>query len=408
VEQNLTASSKPGIAETTSRVWDVIVIGAGPAGAVAARQLALQGLQTLLVERQSWPRIKVCGGCLNGHTLSILKSIGLEQVLEHSHAAPLTQMIVQARQRRAEINLPTGVAVNRAEFDAALVEAAVQAGVSFLPATKATVAVQTKASDLRQVTLSSNNQCGQLATARVVIAADGLGHPSLKSLPEFSCRVAEGSRLGLSATVEQLPLSYRAGAIYMAISRFGYVGLVRTKDGRGNLAAALDLTAMKSAVDPAQVVRSILQDAGLPAPMLPESTGWRGTIPLTRQTNRLSSHRVLLLGDAAGYAEPFTGEGVGWALGSAVAATPVVASNLDRWNPESVYEWEIAQKQKMQRGQTVCRALAYLLRRPTVVHLALGALRAIPSLASPLLRQVHQSNPNFGPPLTRLTATRLT
>ncbi len=103
-------------------------------------------------------------------------------------------------------------------------------------------------------------------------------------------------------------------------------------DGRGNLAAAIDLSALKSAADPAQVVHSILEDAGLPPPTFSRCDAWRGTIPLMRQTNRLSSHRVLLLGDAAGYAEPFTGEGIGWALSSAIAVTPVVTSNLERWN----------------------------------------------------------------------------
>lgn len=107
------------MAETTGRIWDVIVIGAGPAGAVTARQLALQGLQTLLVERQTWPRNKVCGGCLNGHALSVLRAIGLERTLNDSRAAPLTRLIMHAQKKSAEVNLPGGVAVNRLEFDSA-------------------------------------------------------------------------------------------------------------------------------------------------------------------------------------------------------------------------------------------------------------------------------------------------
>ena len=390
VEKTLTATKKTALAETSKRMWDVIVIGAGPAGAVAARQLALRGLQTLLVERQTWPRNKVCGGCLNGRALSVLKAIGLERTLNDSHAAPLTRLILQARNKSAEVNLPGGVAVNRLEFDAALVKIAIDAGVKFLPATQAAIAPRNEATDIRRVTLTPNNQCGALTTARVVIAADGLGHPSLKALPEFSCQIDEGARVGLAIILEQLPAVYRSAAIYMAISRSGYVGLVRTMDGRGNLAAAIDLSAMKSAADPAQVVRSILEDAGLPPPTFSGCEVWRGTIPLMRQTNRLSAHRVLLLGDAAGYAEPFTGEGIGWALSSAVAITPVVTSNLDRWNTESIEEWETLQKRQMLRGQAVCRALAYSLRRPTVVRIAIRALRTIPSLARPLVRQVYR------------------
>ena len=371
VEKTLTNFDALTKAESTGRIWDAIVIGAGPAGAVAARQLALRGLQILLVERQAWPRIKVCGGCLNGRALSAIKSIGLERVLDDSHAAPITRLIVQARRRSAEVNLPGGLAVNRSQFDAALVDAAIDAGAKFLPATKATVVPQIESSEFRQVTLTRNGDQSQSATARIIVAADGLGHPSLKALPEFACRVANGARIGLSLIVEEMPPSYRAGAIYMAVSRIGYVGMVRTMDGRGNLAAAIDPCAMKSAEHPSQLVRLILEEVGLPSPPFSGRDGWRGTIPLMRKTNRLSSHRVLLLGDAAGYAEPFTGEGIGWAISSALSTTPVVISNLERWDETSVDEWEIAQQRQTLRGQLICRALAQLLRRPTVVRLRL-------------------------------------
>ncbi len=163
-------------------------------------------------------------------------------------------------------------------------------------------------------------------------------------------------------------------AIYMAISRFGYVGLVRTMDGRGNLAAAIDLRKLKSVADPAQVVHSILEDAGLPSPTLSESDVWRGTIPLMRHTNRLSTHRVLLLGDAAGYAEPFTGEGIGWALNSAVAVTPVVTSNL--YGGMQIQ----STNGRLPKGGNAARTsrlsgFGVLIRRPTVVRLALGPVQ---------------------------------
>src|ERR1700733_11058975 len=62
--------------------WDVAVIGAGPTGALAARQLALRGLRTLLLDRSSFPREKVCGGCISCLGRRLLESVELAQLLE--------------------------------------------------------------------------------------------------------------------------------------------------------------------------------------------------------------------------------------------------------------------------------------------------------------------------------------
>ena len=59
--------------------WDVIVIGAGPAGALAAREAARRQLKTLLVDRKTFPRTKVCGSCLSRRALSVLEHAGLSR-----------------------------------------------------------------------------------------------------------------------------------------------------------------------------------------------------------------------------------------------------------------------------------------------------------------------------------------
>ena len=64
-------------ADVSAHVWEAVVIGAGPAGAVAARELAHQGLSVLLVDKARFPRRKVCGGCLNAAVLMLLEQIGL-------------------------------------------------------------------------------------------------------------------------------------------------------------------------------------------------------------------------------------------------------------------------------------------------------------------------------------------
>ena len=378
--------------EAISRTWDVIVVGAGPAGAVVARELAMQGVVTLLVERHAWPRQKVCGGCLNRRAVLLLQAVGLESVLNASHGIPLTQLTMQAGRRRASVPLTGGMAIDRSAFDFELVNAAACAGAKFLPATKAIVeqvsSHESRSSDVRRVLLSSHGHRNAFATARVVVAADGLGHPSLKRLPEFACRVAEGARVGLSLAIDQMPASYRAGVVYMAISRFGYVGLVRTRGDRGNLAAAIDSSALRSMANPVNAVSAILSDAGFALPDLTTSERWHGTLPLTRHSNRLSAERILLLGDAAGYVEPFTGEGISWALASAAMAAPWIVRNLDHWDARSIGDWENSQRRQMLRGQIMCRLLAGLTRKPLAVRMALAALAVVPSSARSIVQHV--------------------
>ena len=109
-----------------------------------------------------------------------------------------------------------------------------------------------------------------------------------------------------------------------------------------------------------------------------------------RQTNRLSAQRVFLLGDAAGYAEPFTGEGIGWALSSAVAITPVVTGNLDRWNTESIENGKRCKSGKCCGGKrSVGRWRIHFAGRRRFV-LQFVRCRTIPLLARPLVRQVYQ------------------
>ena len=61
--------------------------------------------------------------------------------------------------------------------------------------------------------------------------------------------------------------------------------------------------------------------------------GWKGTPELTRRPVRLGAERLFAVGDAGGYVEPFTGEGVLWALSGARALAPLVARVAERWDP---------------------------------------------------------------------------
>ena len=119
----------------------------------------------------------------------------------------------------------------------------------------------------------------------------------------------------------------------MAVGEEGYVGMVKVEDGSLNVAAALSTDAMRAAESPGLLVNSLIRAGGWPG--LPESPldGWKGTPELTRRPARPGAERLFAIGDAAGYVEPFTGEGMFWALSGARALAPLVARSVDGWDP---------------------------------------------------------------------------
>ena len=97
---------------------------------------------------------------------------------------------------------------------------------------------------------------------------------------------------------------------------------------------------------------------------------------------------MLVLGDACGYVEPFTGEGLAWALCGALAVAPLAARAARRWEPALLPAWEREWRRVVARRQVTCRAVAKLLRHPRLVSLALRALAARPGLAAPVLARL--------------------
>ena len=181
--------------------------------------------------------------------------------------------------------------------------------------------------------------------------------------------------------------SYEPGVIYMACGEEGYVGQTVVEDGRMDIAAALDPLAVKRAGGIGELAAMILQRAGFPSyPNLP-GLSWRGTPHLTRQAPRLGGERLFVLGDAAGYIEPFTGEGMAWALAGAGLVAPLVLRGVrNGWDPELLVRWRGAYHRKVSRRQIICRITADLLRRPIATRVMVRSLSLAPWLSVPLFR----------------------
>jgi flavin-dependent dehydrogenase len=386
-----------------SRCRDVIVIGAGPAGAVIARALAAGGAEVLLVDRHSFPRHKVCGGCLGAKTLGLLDAIGLGRLPGDLGAVPLERFELRGWNRGLDLPLPGGAAVSRYALDASLVDAAVAAGADFRPGAVAELRAGDPAGGSRRGVLRCRGEVIEVE-AKVVVAACGLGSPLAGRRQSAGRRAAAsterprrvaGARIGVARIVSGAPRSYRPGTVYMAVGTGGYVGCVRLEDGRLNVAAALDQSFVRE-VGPAAACRRILAEAGFPRIAGVVSGSWSGTPPLGSRPSRVAGERLFLLGDAAGYAEPFTGEGIGWALAAALSLEPLVREAVSAWKPALAGEWERRHRRQAATWQRACRALGWLLRRPPAARLALTAVAAWPRLGVPLVNRL-QAGPAADP-----------
>jgi flavin-dependent dehydrogenase len=300
----------------------------------------------------------------------------------------------------ARLPLPKGMALSRQVFDAALVEAAIDAGARFLPQTRGEwvgfeddVRLMAYQADQNLEVRLSRNHGEIIAQTRFAVAADGLGGTFLDHvLP------VPGSRIGAGLVTGDVPAYYEPGTIYMACGRHGYLGLVRLEDGRLDLAAALDAMWVREAGGPGAAADALLESVGWQAPVDLARQPWRGTSALTRTAPEVASAaRVFRIGDAAGYVEPFTGEGMAWALAAAVAVAPLAERAAVEWQPSLERQWEHTYRRIVRRRQWTCRAAAAVLRRPWLTRACVAALAHWPGLAGPIVYHLNYRTARSAP-----------
>ena len=401
----------------TFQTWDAIVIGAGPAGSMAAAQLARDHKKVLLVDKSYFPRAKVCGCCLNEGAADALQEAGLSEVLRLAGAIPLKDISILEGSDSVRIPLKGGYVLSRERFDAELIKSAISRGVQFLPGYAAKVlSLHPNVANVRiaqsDVTLEYK--------AKVVVIADGLNGHSLDHLAHFSSDVIPSSRFGAGAILSSNtlitpttvslnstdlgppPMSSMltprnsstqnlldTGRIYMCCDTSGYVGLVLLEDGRIDVAAALDRDFSRAKNGPGRAAAAIMEACGMPVPAGLDQAHWMGTDSLTRSRKFVSGTRLFIVGDACGYAEPFTGEGMAWALWSALAASRIASRAIVKWNDRMIEEWQNTHNEFIRRRHQRSSVIASALRNTAVRRAAVRMLSSLPGLAKPIVSQIN-------------------
>jgi len=364
--------------------WDAIVIGAGPAGSLAALQIARSFERVLLIEKAHFPRYKVCGCCLNFASTDALREAGLD--IDTIGGVSLESIDLYDGGKSSSVPLEGSIAVSREYFDFWLVNSAVNEGVNFLHRHTATVTGSSEESASVRVVDEQKNEANLVT--KLVIVADGLSGHSLDLLPEFKVSVLEGSRFGAGCILPSAAGVCEPGRIYMCCDDKAYVGMVALENGSLDIAAAFDRNYSRKNEGPAEAARKIILNAGFSLPPGYSQATWTGTNMLTRRRNAIAGTRIFVIGDACGYAEPFTGEGIAWALWSANAVSRLALEAVKQWRPGLISEWNLAYSKLFDHRLLRSRVIAGSLRNTIVRRAAVAFISGFPALARPFIHQL--------------------
>ncbi|WP_296457101.1 NAD(P)/FAD-dependent oxidoreductase [Rubinisphaera sp.] len=373
------------ISKTTAatQLWDAVVIGGGPAGATSAFLLAHQGFKVLIVEKKTFPRAKVCGCCLSGRAVRQLEHLGLSDVL--SRAIPLKSFVLKSAEKFVQLPTDGGVVLSRSELDYNLLQKAVAAGANLIQGSMAHLGQMSDQS--RIIKLQSPEETVSLE-AKLVLCCCGLGEIPHDSDEEFPSVIKRNSKIGVAAVVDSGNW-IESQTIEMIVDHSGYVGLVQLEDGKLNLAAALNRAMIKQAGGVTQVICGMLERTGFDSRLKLIDPQWQGTLPMTRQMRCPASPRTFLLGDAAGYVEPFTGEGMAWAFESAELVQSLAGQAIHNWQPQLVQDWNFHYQKLVRKRQFTCKFLKRMLDTPWLIQPAIHLLNIAPQISRPFIRSIH-------------------
>ncbi len=370
--------------DSSAPVHDVLIVGGGPAGATCAAFCARAGLRVTVVERAVFPRDKVCGDCLNPDCWPTFARLGVaDAVRALPHVALRAVEFVGLRGRPIRLGLPDDpargeIAVKRRDLDALLLDHAAALGATVHQG-RAVSGLRSRTDDY-ELTMAGSTETH---AGRFLVAADGRNSLAARLaglLPNAASERDPQGRIGLQAHVP-CPAGFGAH-VQMRWFVDGYGGLCPVGNGELNISLA---------APPRALVR--LKRWAHAEFSLAETQGWRTIAPL----DRLPAPQVTspdggayLVGDAARVVEPFTGEGIYYALrsGELAAAAIIRAARGEADKRTSAAEYSQAHA-AMYRGRLWVNRLARTAgRHPRAASWALEVLRWQPGLLRYLTAKV--------------------
>jgi len=352
---------------------DVLVVGAGPAGASAALTARARGLDVLLVDKAAFPRDKTCGDGLTASALRLLEGLGVDAPALPGYERVQETVLVSPSGRQVDLPLPGvgdhSAVVPRAELDAALVRHVRASGIEFREATPITRLNEN--GDMMRAELGDDTS----VAADFVVAADG-HWSAVRRLREAS----DGPDLGTWHAVRQYFRGVTDRRQWVLFERDllpGYAWVFPLAGGRANVGFGIlradHSGAGRSGKDLATLWRDVVERPSVRAVLgpaaEPEGPHRAWPIPASYDESRLTDGRVLYTGDAAAVVDPMTGEGIAQALETGALAIEAVVHGRE---PAAV-----AARYRRAVHRSVGRDLRFASALQRVLRSSLGARAAI-------------------------------
>ena len=316
--------------------YDVLVAGAGPAGSATATLLARAGFSVVLIDRASFPRDKACSEYMSPEAVRILARLGVLESLERSGAFPLEGMKLfgprgaTAHGKFAGAGTPfrsTGLSVSRRILDHELLVAAREAGATVLERTSIEELLYEGGVVAGAVVLNRTSQQRHCLKARLTVGADGLRSRVARRLGFRR----QGARRRIALVAHVTGVAQMGASAELHFGERGYIGLNQIGHNQTNVAVAVPADRARGARGG---IESFFDQALRDFPEVHDRVRAGEVVgrilatgPFAVRSSRIVAHGAMLVGDAADFFDPATGDGIYSALRGAelIASTAAAA-----------------------------------------------------------------------------------
>jgi len=388
--------------------FDAAIVGAGPAGAAAAILLARAGWSVALIERQAFPRRKVCGECIASSNLALLDALGIGARIDARAGADLRRVALMRGAETIVAALPAGIdphrwgrAIGREHLDTWLADAAEEAGaVRWQPASLESIAGRAGDFVLTVRSLSGEGVGAELR-AGLVVAAHGSWQPLPAERQAQRATRAPSDLFAFKANFRGAALA--ADLLPVLAFPGGYGGMVVADDGIATLAGCIRddrLQALRGAEPGGRagdvfeaMLRRECRGVASALDGAAREGAWLASGPL-RPGIRLGRRRVdeggvFRIGNAAGEAHPIVGEGISMALQSAFIVAALLgperaqlvgSASATAAQRRALAAYEAIWRRRFTRRLRVAAAFAHVAMRPALARVAWPLARRWPGV----------------------------